>query len=264
MPIALLLAYDGTDLRGFQRQHPSYEPTAQGLLEAALRRMCGTEVVTAAAGRTDAGVHARGQVVTFAAPQPGRFTPNDWLRALNALLPSSMAVRAVCEAAEGVHARFSAIGREYRYRVLLDPVRDPFRERYAQRVRYPLDAAVMQAVCDLLVGEHDFAAFGHSPADHSRRPRHTTIRHLTRAEITSHGDEIWCDFAANAFLTGMVRRMMGTIILAGSGRMRPADVSAILAARQSDHTGPAAPARGLCLMRANYPPGTFTWPAEAF
>lgn len=264
MPIALLLAYDGTDLRGFQRQRPAHEPTVQGLLEAALHRLCGTEVITAAAGRTDAGVHARGQVITFTAPQPGRFTPNAWLRALNALLPSSMAVRAVCEAAEGVHARHTALAREYRYRVLTDPVRDPFRERYIQRVRYPLDVAAMQAACEPLIGEHDFAAFGHSPADHSGRPKHTTIRHLTRAEVVRHGDEIWCDFAANAFLTGMVRRMMGVIIVVGSGRMRPADVSAILAARQSDHSSPAAPARGLCLMRAIYPPGTFTWPADAF
>ena len=264
MPIALLLAYDGTDLRGFQRQKAAHEPTVQGLLEAALQRLCGTAVVTAAAGRTDAGVHARGQVITFAAPQPGRFTPAEWQRALNAILPSSMAVRAVCEAAEGVHARFSAIGREYRYQILNDPVRDPFRERFAQRVRYPLEVATMQASCDLLIGEHDFAAFGHSPADRSGRPKHTTIRRLTRAQVERHGDEIWCDFAANAFLTGMVRRMMGVIILVGSGRMRPAEVAAILAARQSDNSSPAAPARGLCLIRANYPPGTFTWDAETF
>lgn len=262
MPIALLLAYDGTDLRGYQRQLPAHEPTVQGQLEAALRQLCGTDVPTAAAGRTDAGVHARGQVITLTPPQPGRLSLADWQRALNALLPANIAVRAVSEVADGVHARFSAIAREYRYRVFIDPARDPFRQRFAHRLRRPVDVAQMQAACDGLVGEHDFAAFGHHPSDHSGRPKRSTVRDLTRAAVSVHDDEIWFDFAANAFLTGMVRRLMGVILLAGAGRLSPADVAAILAARRNDHAGPAAPACGLCLMRAIYPPGTITWPTE--
>lgn len=262
MPIALLLAYDGTDFRGYQRQSQVHEPTVQGTLEAALARVGGTLIATAAAGRTDAGVHAQGQVVTFVPPATRHLAPKVWQRALNAHLPESMVIRAACEVAEGVHARTSAQSRSYRYRVLMAEFRDPFRERFMHRVRPPLDVAAMQAACDVLRGEHDFAAFGHSPWDVPGQPKRHTVRDLHRAEVTPHGDEIWCDFTANAFLTGMVRRLMGALLLVGAGKLTPATVGEILAARQSDHPGPAAPACGLCFMQASYPAGTIRWSAE--
>ncbi len=262
MSVAVLLAYDGTDFHGYQRQTLAREPTVQGTLEGAIQRTCGQPVATAAAGRTDAGVHARGQVVTFTPPSGNRLDPAAWQRALNARLPASMAIRAACAVADGVHARLSATAREYRYRLLVAGVRDPFRERFAQRVPRPLDVAAMQAACEHLRGEHDFAAFGQSPWNVPGQPKHPTVRHLYRAEVRPHGDEIWCDFAANAFLTGMVRRLMGVLLLVGAGKLTPPEVAAIRAARRPDHPGPAAPACGLCLMQVTYPAGTLCWPAE--
>jgi len=262
MPVALLLAYDGTDFRGYQRQSAAHGLTVQGVLETALQRVCGAAVATAAAGRTDAGVHAQGQVATFTPPLTRHLSPAEWQRALNAHLPASVAVRAACEVVEGVHARTSALARAYRYRTLVAPVRDPLRERYLHRVRQPLDVPAMQQACKTLVGEHDFAAFGHSPWDIPGEPKRSTVRALHRAEVTPHGDEIWCDFAANAFLTGMVRRLMGVLLLVGAGRLSPAQVGEILAARRSEHLGPAAPACGLCFMQVTYPAGTLIWPAD--
>ncbi len=264
MPVALLLAYDGTDFRGYQRQRAGHGPTVQDTLETALQQVCGEAVATAAAGRTDAGVHARGQVVTFTPPATRRLSPTEWQRALNAHLPQSVAVRATCAVAEGVHARRSALARAYRYRILLDAVRDPLRERYAHRVAQPLDVAAMRQACQFLLGEHDFAAFGHSPWDTPREPKRNTVRILHRAEIAPQGDEVWCDFAANAFLTGMVRRLMGVLLLVGAGKLSPAQVGEILAARRSDHPGPAAPACGLCFMQVTYPAGMLSWPADTY
>ncbi len=262
MPVALLLAYDGTDLRGYQRQAPSHEPTVQGTLERALVRLCGEDVPTVAAGRTDAGVHAQGQVVTFAPPNPTRFGTAEWQRALNAILPSSMAVQAVALIPECVNARRSALARTYRYRVLLAASRDPFRERYTHRVRWELDVAGMQAASQEFLGEHDFASFGHNPSDQAGQPKRSTVRVMHHTAVVPHNDELWCEFTANAFLTGMVRRMMGTLLLVGTGRLRPAEVTALLAARQGGHSSPAAPPNGLCLMHVTYPPGTIAWPAR--
>jgi tRNA pseudouridine38-40 synthase len=260
--VALLLAYDGTDYRGYQRQLPRHEPTVQGVLEGVITRLCGAPMATAVAGRTDAGVHAQGQVVTFDATRPARFGPADWQRAMNALLPVSIAVRDAATVAANVNARFAALGRSYRYSILVAAVRDPLRERYAYRVDHALDVAALQAACDRLTGEHDFAAFGHSPSNVPGQPKRHTVRNLRIAVVRQADDEIWFDFAANAFLTGMVRRLIGTLLLVGAGQLTPADVAAILAARQSVHPGAAAPPHGLTLMRVDYPPGTITWPAQ--
>lgn len=262
MPVALLVAYDGTDFHGYQRQAPRHEPTIQGKLEVALARLAGAPIATMAAGRTDAGVHAAGQVVTFDAERPARFGPADWQRALNALLPPAIAVRAATSVAAGVNARRSARERAYRYRIVRDVARDPLRERFAWRVADALDIPAMHAACELLCGEHDFAAFGHSPEDQPGQLRRHTVRDLRVATVTSQGDELWFDFAANAFLTGMVRRLVATLVLVGAGRLTPVEVAAIRDARRMDHPGIPAPAQGLCLVRVSYPPGTITWPAN--
>ncbi|HKD76543.1 MAG TPA: tRNA pseudouridine(38-40) synthase TruA [Ktedonobacterales bacterium] len=268
MRVALLLAYDGTDYRGYQRQAPHHEPTVQGVLEGVIARVAGAPVATVAAGRTDAGVHAAGQVVTFTADRPARFMPEDWQHAINALVPHSMAVQAATAVAEDVSARYAALRRVYRYRVLCASVRDPLRERYVHRVTAALDVNVMQAAGDCLVGTHDFAAFGHSPSNQRGQPPRHTVRDLQMVAITQADDEIWLEFAANAFLTGMVRRLVGTLLLVGTGKLTPDDVAAMLAARQSDHPGatapPAvvAPPQGLCLLRVDYPSGTIMWPAK--
>ena len=163
MRLAALVAYDGTDFKGFQRQAPGRGRTAQGELEAALLRLTGEAIAVEGAGRTDSGVHASGQVITFSSAASHREAT--WLRALNALLPADIAVRAVRMVDDGVHARKSALARRYRYRILCDPVRDPLRERYAWRSPARLDVAAMRAAAALLLGEHDFGAFGSSPRD---------------------------------------------------------------------------------------------------
>jgi tRNA pseudouridine38-40 synthase len=265
MRLAALVAYDGTDFKGFQRQAPERGRTVQGCLEAALVRLTGVAIPVEGAGRTDSGVHASGQVITFSSDASHREAT--WLRALNALLPADIAVRAVRRVDDGVHARKSALARSYRYRILCDPVRAPLRERYAWRVRQRLDVAAMAEAAGRLLGEHDFGAFGSSPRD-SRADgyRGHTVRTLLQAECAwraPEGDgpsnEVECRLTANAFLTGMVRRLVGTLVLVGDGRLSVDDFQRILEARAKAHPGILAPARGLCLTGVHYPAGLIDW-----
>ena len=265
MRLAALVAYDGTDFKGFQRQAAERGRTVQGCLEAALARLTGVATTVEGAGRTDSGVHASGQVVTFSSDASHRETT--WLRALNALLPADIAVRAVRRVDDGVHARKSALTRSYHYRILCDPVRAPLRERYAWRVHQRLDVAAMQAAAGRLLGEHDFGAFGSSPRD-SRADsyRGHTVRTLLQAECEWRApegdeppDEVECRFTANAFLTGMVRRLVGTLVLVGDGRLSVDDFQRILEARAKAHPGILAPAQGLCLTGVYYPAGLIDW-----
>jgi tRNA pseudouridine38-40 synthase len=268
MRLAALVAYDGTDFKGFQRQAPGHGRTAQGELEAALLRLTGEAIAVEGAGRTDSGVHASGQVITFSSV--ASYDEATWLRALNALLPADIAVRAVRMVDDGVHARKSALARSYRYRILCDPARDPLRERYAWRSPVRLDVAAMRAAAALLLGEHDFGAFGSSPRDNRAEGyRGHTVRTMLRAECawrTSElsespeaPDEVECRFAANAFLTGMVRRLVGTLSLVGVGRLSVDDFQRILESRAKAHPGILAPAQGLCLTGVDYPAGLIDW-----
>jgi tRNA pseudouridine38-40 synthase len=263
--LAALVAYDGTAFKGFQRQAPERRRTVQGHLEAALTRLTGAETRVDGAGRTDSGVHASGQVITFSSA--ARHSEATWLRALNALLPADIAVRAVRRVADGVHARKSALSRSYRYRIVCDPVRDPLRERYAWRVPERLDVAAMGAAAGRLLGERDFGAFGSSPRD-SRVDgyRGHTVRTVLQAECdwrtpasAEPPDEVECRFTADAFLTGMVRRLVGTLVLVGQGRLSVDDFQRILEARAKAHPGILAPAQGLCLTGVDYPAGLIDW-----
>lgn len=265
MRLAALVAYDGTDFKGFQRQAPERGRTVQGCLEAALARLTGVAIPVEGAGRTDSGVHASGQVITFSSDASHREAT--WLRALDALLPADIAVRAVRRVDDGVHARKSALARSYRYRILCDPVRAPLRERYAWRVRQRLDVAAMNQAAGRLLGEHDFGAFGSSPRD-SRDDgyRGHTVRTLLQAECEWRApegdeppDEVECRFTANAFLTGMVRRLVGTLALVGDGRLSVDDFQRILEARAKAHPGILAPEQGLCLTGVHYPAGLIDW-----
>ncbi|HEX5548343.1 MAG TPA: tRNA pseudouridine(38-40) synthase TruA, partial [Ktedonobacterales bacterium] len=259
MRLAALVAYDGTDFKGFQRQAPERGRTVQGCLEAALAQLTSVAIPVEGAGRTDSGVHASGQVVTFSSDASHREAT--WLRALNALLPADIAVRAVRRVDDGVHARKSALARSYRYRILCDPVRAPLRERYAWRVHQRLDVAAMNQAAGRLLGEHDFGAFGSSPRD-SRADgyRGHTVRTLLQVECEWRApegdrppDEVECRLTANAFLTGMVRRLVGTLALVGDGRLSVDDFQRILEARAKAHPGILAPAQGLCLTGVHYP-----------
>jgi tRNA pseudouridine38-40 synthase len=259
--VVALVEYDGTRFAGFQRQSADKGPTVQGAIEAAIEGVAGEAVTIEAAGRTDSGVHASGQVVNFhVAP---RLDAATWQRALNALLPEDVAVRAACVASDSFRARWDALARSYRYRLLCDPVRSPLRERFAWRVSRRLDAEAMAAAAALLAGTHDFGAFGSSPRD---RPevgyRGHTVRTLTNVSCRQPpevADELECCFTADAFLTGMVRRLVGTLVLVGQGRLSVAEFGRILETREKAHPGAAAPARGLCLTGVAYAPGVFDW-----
>ncbi|MGZ6339860.1 MAG: tRNA pseudouridine(38-40) synthase TruA [Candidatus Limnocylindrales bacterium] len=229
--------YDGTDFAGFQAQ-PGVR-TVQGELEAALARLNGgSRIRVDAAGRTDAGVHATGQVIAFT--DPGRHPAAELDRALNALLPADVAVRGVCRVPAAFHPRHAARYREYRYTVWDGP-RSPLHERFALGVRVPLDTAAMARAGSVLEGRHDFSAFG--AAD--RQP----VRTIHRVRVRRDGSLVTIDVAADAFLRQMVRRIVAVLLEVGLGKMDREAVAAALASRRPALDGATAPAKGLCLRR---------------
>jgi tRNA pseudouridine38-40 synthase len=229
--------YDGTDFAGFQVQRGAR--TVQGELEAALARISGgSRVRVAAAGRTDAGVHATGQVIAFTDPN-GR-TAKELARALDALLPDGVAIREVRRVQVGFNPRYAARYREYRYTVWNGP-RSPLRERYALGVRDQLDTAAMERAGSVLVGRHDFSAFGVA----HRQP----VRIVHSIRVRRNGSLVTIDVAADAFLGQMVRRMVAALLEVGHGSTNEEAVAAALASRRPAFNGAAAPAKGLCLRR---------------
>ncbi|MFL5727566.1 MAG: tRNA pseudouridine(38-40) synthase TruA [Chloroflexota bacterium] len=229
--------YDGTDFAGFQVQPGTR--TVQGELEAALARLTrGERQPVDGAGRTDAGVHAEGQVIAFS--YAGRLTAAELGRALDALLPADVAVRDVRRAPARFHPRYAARYREYRYTVWNGP-RSPLRERTALGVRVPLDTVAMARAGSVLEGRHDFSAFG--AAD--RNP----IRTVHSVRVRRSGSLVTIDVRADAFLRGMVRRIAAVLIEVGRGKMDESGVRAALAAPAPALDGASAPAHGLSLRR---------------
>ncbi len=229
--------YDGTDFAGFQLQLRAR--TVQGELEAALGTLSGgCRVRVDAAGRTDTGVHATGQVIAFS--WPGRLTVTELGRALDALLPADVAVRDLRRAPVGFHPRYAARYRDYRYTVWNGP-RSPLRERFALGVRVPLDTAAMARAGSVLEGRHDFSAFG--AAD--RQP----VRTLHRVRVRRDGPLVTIDVRGDAFLRHMVRRIAAALLLVGRGEVEESAVAAALASRTPAFNGAVAPAKGLCLRR---------------
>jgi tRNA pseudouridine38-40 synthase len=254
MNIACGIEYDGTDYHGFQRQPAAHGPTIQGVLETAIARIAGERVVVHGAGRTDAGVHASGQVINF--HTTARLAPETWVRALNATLPSAVVVRWAREVPERFHARFSAISRSYRYTIWNDAIPTALLARFTYHRSQPLAVDLMAEACKCLLGTKDFGAFGHSPEDASHPDEagpHHCIRTMLVASCVRHGACIFCDFTANAFLTGMVRRIVGTLLLVGQRRLSVEEFAAIVQRADRSHPGVAVPARGLCLVGVSYP-----------
>ena len=229
--------YDGTDFAGFQ-VNPG-KRTVQGILEDALARLGdGVEQRIDGAGRTDAGVHASGQVIGFT--YAGRLTVTDLGRALDALLPRDVTVRDVRRAPADFNPRYAARYREYRYTVWNGP-RSPLHERTALGLRDPLDTAAMERAGSAFVGRHDFRAFG--AADR------TSVRTVMAVRVRREGRLVTIDVRADAFLRGMVRRMVACLIEVGLGRMDETAVRAALAGPGPALDGAAVPAKGLCLRR---------------
>jgi tRNA pseudouridine38-40 synthase len=251
--LACGIEYDGTDYRGFQRQAESQGFTVQGVLEAAIARISGAKAVVYGAGRTDAGVHASGQVIHFSTTS--HLTPQVWLRALNALLPTTVTVRWVREVSESFHARYSARSRSYRYTIWNDMAPSALHARYSYYRPQKLRIDAMQAACQLLLGRKDFSAFGSSPDERNplKPGPHSCVRTMLAAECSRHDALIYCDFTADAFLTGQVRRMVGTLLLVGQERLSLDEFALIVQQARKTHPGSAAPPHGLCLVRVTYP-----------
>jgi tRNA pseudouridine38-40 synthase len=241
--LKLTLAYDGTRFVGWQRQAAG--ESIQGLLESAMARLEGRSVTVHGAGRTDAGVHARGQVasaeVTF------DHDPATVARALNSQLPEDVRVLEVVEAAEGFHARFSARSKTYAYRIRISEVADPFDRAYAWHVRSPLDLEAMRRAAALLIGTHDFAAFQSAGTE-----VRTTVRTIHRSEVVHEPGLITYDIAGDGFLRHMVRAIVGTLVEIGRGRWPSQTMADVLASGARTGAGPTAPACGLFLVRVDY------------
>lgn len=239
-----ILTYDGTDFHGFQRQSSSVR-TVQAEVEAGLREIGWEGESILAAGRTDRGVHARGQVVAF--QMEWKHGPDVLQRALNASLPGDMAVRSVETASQDFHPRFSAISRRYRYALLTDPIRDPLRERYAWRTWPPMKVADLNRIGANFLGRHDFGAFGSAPIEggHTRRE----IKQLAWSE---QDDLQWVDVKADAFLYHMVRRLVGAILEVANGKRSLEELQAALENPDNRWESGLAPAHGLCLEEVSY------------
>ena len=241
--VRLLLAYDGTDFHGWARQ-PGVR-TVQGAIEDALARMLGEPPRLSVAGRTDAGVHALGQVASFLAPPA--VDPLRVQRMLNGLLAPEVVVRQARVAPNSFDARHSATGREYLYRISTGPVPDPFTARYVWHRPGRLQVAAMRAAARLLRGELDFASFCRAPTLPA-----STVRDLRRLGVSARGEALEIRAEANAFLHQMVRSLVGTLVAVGEGKIDANAMPEILAARNRAMAGPVAPSHGLTLVRVRY------------
>ncbi len=240
--VKLTIEYDGTNYHGWQRQADA--PTVQQALEEAIARVAGHAVTLYGSGRTDAGVHALGQVANF---RTSSAIPADRLpHAINANVAEDIAVLRAEDVATDFHARYSAKRKTYRYRVVCRPVRPAVGAAFVHWHRFPLDVAAMRQGASLFVGEHDFAAFeSHSEGEGS-------VRTIFRSEWLQDGERLDYYVAANGFLYSMVRAMVGTLLETGSGKRPPEDVTRLLASRDRALAGKTAPAKGLCLMSVEY------------
>lgn len=234
--------YDGTDYKGFQIQ--PHGPTIQEELEKALKSVTRVETRVVGAGRTDAGVHAKGQVVHFMTcwPHPVAVLERAW----NAMLPGAIAVRDLRVVPDHFHARFSASSREYRYSIYTGERRQPLKARFAYYLAGTLALDQMEEAARYLNGTHDFSAFGQSPWGDN------TVRTVFRAGFAQDQDMLYFDIEADAFLRRMVRQIVGTLLLVGLGRLSPDAFRQILLFGEPNHPVLAVPPTGLCLMRVNY------------
>jgi len=238
------LAYDGTGYHGFQRQAAEHEPTIQGEVERALTQLGQSKITVTGSGRTDAGVHATGQVIAFNAEW--RHGLDDLQRALNATLPADIAVLDLQEATADFHPRYDAVSREYVYTIYDAPVRHPLERLYALHVAGPLDVMSMNAAAATLVGEHDFAAFG------SPTTGEVTVRRMWRAQVSAAPPLIRVELEANGFLYRMVRSIVGTLLAVGRGGMTLDEFRGVLESRNRSRAEAGVPAHGLCLTHVSY------------
>jgi tRNA pseudouridine38-40 synthase len=237
----IVLAYDGTDFKGWQRQPD--EPTIQGALEDAVFKITRKKTAVHGAGRTDAGVHARGQAASFRVAT--RLLDEDLFRALNAVLPWDVRILTLEKTAAAFHARKSAKSKVYQYRIIHAPRINPFDFRYALHWPYPLNIRAMREAAPLFVRRADFSAFS---SNRERNP----VRMVRRSEIRKKGDELVYTIEAEGFLRYMVRTIAGTLLEVGRRKLAPDEIEEIFRRKDRRLAGPTAPAKGLCLVRVDY------------
>jgi len=241
--IRLTIEYDGTGYHGWQIQ-PNVR-TVQGIIEGKLAQITGERVRLIASSRTDSGVHALGQVANF--KTHSSLDARSFLKALNSLLPEDIRVKEVEEVDEAFHARFSAKGKIYEYRILNGELSSPFYRHFSWFVPGRLDLARMREAAMNLVGRHDFSSFCSSGSMHK-----TPIREIYEINVGRRGGLVVIRIEANAFLKQMVRNIVGTLVEVGRRKLTPSQFGTILEARDRRRAGIAAPAQGLFLVRVNY------------
>ena len=245
MNVKLTIQYDGTRYDGWQRQGNT-DNTLQGRLEGVLSRMVGKPVEIQGAGRTDAGVHARGQVASVHLPEG--YTPQEVQNYLNRYLPEDVAVVEVVEVGERFHARLSATGKEYRYHIRMGSVPDVFARKYQYRVEEPLDIPAMERAAGYLTGKHDFRSFCGN-----RRFKKSTVREVFHIGVEVCGSDLTLIYRGDGFLYNMVRILTGTLLEVGLGQRTSESMVDILVARERTAAGKTAPAQGLVLQEVYYP-----------
>ena len=236
-----ILSYDGTDFYGWQRQPD--KRTVQGVLEDCLAKLAQKKFHVVGAGRTDAGVHAQGQVASFKARLG--LDNEELFRALNAILPQDVRVVSLAKIDAEFHARKSARSKVYRYRICNSPLISPFLVRYALHWPSPLNIPLMKEAASLFIREADFTAF-------SSNRLLDPVRKVSRSEISQKGNEIIYTVEANGFLRYMVRTMVGTLLEIGKGKVPPQQIDEMFRKKKRSLASPTAPAKGLCLIRVDY------------
>lgn len=241
----ITVAYDGAAYAGWQRQTTGI--AVQQKIEDVLRQLAGRGITVHGAGRTDTGVHALQMTATFHWPA-NRLALSPLLRALNALLPPDIRILSIRQAPADFHARFSATGKLYRYRILNRGIADPFRRHVTWFIHPPLDLRAMKTAARHLLGKHDFSSMAANPG----YARTTMVRRVYRSAVLRRGDEIHFEIAADGFLYKMVRTIVGTLVDVGLGRRAAESIPSLLASRDRTQAGKTAPAHGLFLVRVRY------------
>jgi tRNA pseudouridine38-40 synthase len=242
----LTIAYDGTDFHGWQMQ--GNKPTIQGEIVAVLRRLTQENIQLHGAGRTDAGVHALGQVGSFRTQSA--LSAAEFQRALNALLPQTIRIVDSEEIGPDFNARWSAKGKVYRYRLYRGKVVPPFAWRYVLHYPFPLDEDAMRDAAARFVGIHDFASFAASTGSEDDDKERNMQREIFATELkrTDDGEELWFTVHGRSFLRYMVRKMVGTLLDVGRGKMVPDDIDRLYELKDRSKSGPTVPPQGLCMM----------------
>jgi tRNA pseudouridine38-40 synthase len=246
----LTIAYDGTDFHGWQIQ--KNKPTVQGEIVAVLRRLTQENVQLLGAGRTDAGVHALGQMASFRTQSA--LSELEFHRALNALLPPTIRIVAVEETGPDFSARWSATGKIYRYRIYRGKVVPPLLWRYVLHYPFPLDEEAMKDAAARFVGMHDFTSFAASTGSEDDDKERNMQREIFSAELrrTEDGEELWFTVHGRSFLRYMVRKMVGTLLEVGRGKLVPADIDALYGLKDRSKSGPTVPPHGLFMVKVDH------------